>query len=282
MKKRIFRELLASRWAQRTFVCVGLDSDYACIAKIVRSNSIERTIFEFNRAIIDATHDLVCAYKINSAFYEAYAMEDISALIRTVAYINHVAQDIPVILDAKRADIGTTNLAYVRAAFDVIKADAITVNPYLGFEALAPFLACKDRGIFILCRTSNQGAGEFQDLRIDGVPLYQIIARNVATAWNVNKNCGVVVGATDSDGLWKVRQEVGEMPILIPGVGNQGGDMRQAVMSGFDVNGSGIIISASRSIIFASSGPDFAEAARVETMRVRDAVNHCRDNFLHF
>ena len=281
MKKRIFRELLASRWAQDTFACVGLDSNYEQIPKTVRSNSIKRTIFEFNRAIIDATHDLVCAYKINVAFYEAYGTDGISALIETVTYINDRASNVPVILDAKRADVGDTSLAYVKAAFDVIKADAITVNPYLGFEALSPFLACKDKGIFILCRTSNPGAREFQDLHVDGVPFYQVVARNVAK-WNINKNCGLVVGATYPDDLLRVRQEIGEMPILVPGIGSQAGNLKQSVINGVDSNGKGIIVNSSRSIIFASHGHDFAEAARRETICLRDAINDYRNILLYF
>lgn len=238
MKKRVFRELLASRWAQHTFVCVGLDSDYAQIAEIVRRHSIEKTIIDFNHAIIDATHDLVCAYKINVAFYEAYGPEGILALIKTVAFINDKTPDIPVILDAKRADIGIVNLAYVKLAFDLIKADAITVNPYMGFGALLPFFACENKGIFILCCTSNPGAGEFQDIEINGIPLYLEIARH-AVKWNVNKNCGLVVGATCPCNLLRVREEVGEMLILIPGVGSQGADLKQSVINGVDANGSG-------------------------------------------
>jgi len=175
-------------------------------------------------------------------------------------------------------------------AFDYLRADAITVNPYLGGEAVQPFLECKDKGIFVLCRTSNKGAGEFQDLLISvsgefggeyihtsrQIPIYQYVAHRVATTWNTNGNCGLVVGATRPDELRAVRKIVDDMPILVPGVGAQGGDVEATVKAGVDSNGQGMIINSSRGIIFASSGPDFAEAARRETMRLRDHINQYR------
>src|SRR5713226_9764580 len=186
-------------WQQGNFVCVGLDSDYERIPAMVKSRgSIEEALFVFNRDIIDATHDLVCAYKPNSAFYEAQGDQGFRALCRTVRYIKDTYPHIPVILDAKRADIGSTNLGYVQAAFDIIGVDAITVHPYLGKEALAPFLARKEKGIIVLARTSNPGAAEFHDLLVGEArePLYQVVARSVAQSWNTNGNCGLVVGAT--------------------------------------------------------------------------------------
>src|SRR5258708_22626585 len=169
-------------WRQGNFVCVGLDSAYEQLPAMVKSRgSIEEALFVFNRDIIDATHDLVCAYKPNVAFYEAQGVEGFRALIKTVRYIKETYLHIPVILDAKRADIDSTNLGYIKATFDIIGADALTVHPYLGREALAPFLARKEKGIIILARTSNPGAGEFQDLLVGDFqePLYQVVARHV-------------------------------------------------------------------------------------------------------
>lgn len=237
---------------------------------------IPNTIVAFNRAIVEATKDLVCAYKLNTAFYEAYGDQGLVALHRTIVNIHANAPDVPVILDAKRADIGNTNAGYVQAAFEFLQADAITVHPYLGAEALQPFLDCANKGIFVLCRTSNPGTGEFQYLSVNGEPLYCFVARRVANNWNKNGNCAVVVGATYPDELREVRGLVGDMPILIPGIGAQGGDVEKTVSAGKDSRGQGMIINSSRSIIFASKGEDFAEAARRETEKLRDLINQYR------
>lgn len=266
-------------WQMDTLVCVGLDSDYAQLpASVKQSRSIEEALFAFNREIIDATHDLVCAYKPNAAFYEAQGEAGLQALIRTVQYIHEAYPPIPVILDAKRADIGSTNLGYVAAAFDIIGADAITVHPYLGKEALAPFLARKEKGIIVLAKTSNPGASEFQDLPVgnDGEPLYQVVARHVAQTWNTNGNCAVVVGATYPEDLRRVRAIIGDMPVLIPGIGAQGGEVTATVQAGKDSRGWGMIISASRSILFASKERDFANAARRATEQLRMEINTYR------
>jgi orotidine-5'-phosphate decarboxylase len=237
---------------------------------------VGRTIIAFNREIVEATADIVCAYKINVAFYEAHGTEGIRALRRTIAIIRTVAPNVPIILDAKRADIGNTNAGYVSAAFSFFLADAITVHPYLGAEALQPFLEQKDKGIIVLCRTSNPGAGEFQDLRVNGEPLYQVVARRVANEWNRNGNCALVVGATYPEELYQVRRLAGDIPILIPGIGAQGGDVEKTVTAGKDNRGQGMIINSSRGIIFASKGADFAEAARRETAKLRDLINQYR------
>lgn len=274
-----FLSFLEDRWQTNTFVCVGLDSDYQQLPETVKQGrSIEEVMFAFNRAIIDATHDLVCAYKPNAAFYEAQGDAGLRALTRTVQYIKEAYPSIPVILDAKRADIGSTNLGYVQAAFDQIGVDAITVHPYLGKEALAPFLARADKGIIVLAKTSNPGAGEFQDLPVGPAqePLYQIVARHVAEQWNANGNCGIVIGATYPQDLRKAREIVGDMPILIPGIGTQGGAVAATVAAGKDSKGQGMIINATRSIIFASRGSDFAQAARAATERLRDEINRYR------
>ncbi len=266
-------------WQQGNFVCVGLDSDYERIPAMVKSRgSIEEALFVFNRDIIDATHDLVCAYKPNAAFYEAQGDQGFRALCRTVEYIRETYPYIPIILDAKRADIGSTNVGYVQAAFDIIGVDAITVHPYLGKEALAPFLARKEKGIIVLARTSNPGADEFQDLPVGDAqePLYQVVARHVANSWNTHGNCAIVVGATYPAELEKVRAIVGDMPILIPGIGAQGGEVEATVSAGKDSRGWGMIISVSRSIIFASTNDDFAEAARKATEELRAEINRYR------
>ena len=274
-----FVSQLEQCWNQYNFVCVGLDSDYNHIPESVKSlDSVEETLFVFNRAIIDVTHDLVCAYKPNAAFYEMQGDAGLRALIRTVRYIRETYPHIPIILDAKRADIGSTNLGYVKAAFDIIGVDAITVHPYLGKEALAPFLARREKGIIVLAKTSNPGSAEFQNLPVgeSQEPLYQVVARNVATTWNSNGNCALVVGATYPAELKKVRTIVGDMPILIPGIGAQGGEIAATVIAGKDSRGCGMIINSSRSIIFASQGPDFAQAARKAAQQLRAEINKYR------
>jgi len=282
MNDRNFRQLLEAQWSRGNFVCVGLDSEFGKIPESARRSgnecdvSVANTIVAFNRAIVEATKDLVCAYKPNAAFYEAHGVEGIGALQRTIADIHAIAPDVPVILDAKRADIGNTNAGYVDAAFGFLQADAITVHPYLGAEALQPFLARAEKGVIVLCRTSNPGAGEFQDLSVNGEPLYRFVARRVASEWNKNGNCSLVVGATYPDELREVRGLVGDMPILIPGIGAQGGDVEKTVSAGKDSRGYGMIINSSRGIIFASKGADFAEVARRETEKLRDFINQYR------
>ena len=274
-----FISKLEHRWKQENFVCAGLDSAYEQLPTKVKSGrSIEEALFVFNRDIIDATHDLVCAYKPNAAFYEAQGIQGFQALIRTVQYIQETYPHIPVILDAKRADIGTTNLGYVQSAFDIIGVDAITVHPYLGKEALAPFLARKEKGIIVLAKTSNPGAGEFQDLPVGDAqePLYQVVARYVAHTWNANGNCALVVGATYPADLKKVRTIIGDVPILIPGIGVQGGEIAATVAAGKDSRGWGMIINSSRGIIFASKEDDFAQAARRATEELRVEINKFR------
>jgi orotidine-5'-phosphate decarboxylase len=293
MSSRNFRDMLEARWANNRFVCVGLDSEWSKIPRHLKpipdsgGDGYVVTTVNFNSAIVEATRDLVCDYKPNTAFYEARGVEGIEALRQTIMKIQVIAPEVPVILDAKRADIGNTNNGYVEFAFDYLGADAITVHPYLGSEALAPFLERKDKGIIVLCRTSNPGAGEFQDIKIEMGPvlvddepryrpLYQVIARQVAEKWNNNGNCAVVVGATYPHELFEVRRIVGDLPILIPGIGAQGGDVEATVKAGRDSRGQGMIINSSRGIIFASSGEDFADAARRETQRLSDLINQYR------
>jgi orotidine-5'-phosphate decarboxylase len=269
---RIFRELIGSQWEQGKFVCVGLDPDIEKMPSVARTSSARDTIIAFNRAVVDATHDLVCAYKPNSAFFEAYGTEGMDALHETIAYIRSVAPEVPVILDAKRGDIGNTNNGYAIAAFDWLGADALTVHPYLGADAVEPFLARADKGIFVLCRTSNGGSAEFQNLDVGGMPLYKKVAHNVAEGWNKHGNCGVVVGATYPEELKEVRAIVGEMPILIPGVGAQGGDTEAAVAAGKNASGRGIIINAARAVLYASKENDFADASRIKTQEFSGVI----------
>ncbi len=231
-----FLEKLSVKWQEEKFICVGLD----------QSN------FDANSLVVDATFDLVCAYKPNSAFYEAKGTEGLENLKKTIQYIHEKDPDMAVILDAKRGDIGNTNEEYAKAVFDDLGADAVTVHSYLGKESLQPFLNRKDKGIIVLVKTSNPGAGEFQDLDTGGKPIYQVVAEHVKK-WNTNGNLGIVVGATYPEELKAVREIVGDMPILIPGIGAQGGEIKQVVQAGINNIGQGIIINSSRGIIFADN-----------------------------
>jgi orotidine-5'-phosphate decarboxylase len=277
--------MLEAKWAEGKFVCVGLDSELSKlpasvdVLDLLRTRSMSETtarITAFNMAIVDATRDLVCSYKPNFAFYLAQGMAGFDALQRTVEYIRQVAPDVPIILDAKVADIGNTNEGYVKFAFDQLEADAITVHSYLGAEAMKPFLDRADKGVIVLCRTSNPGAGEFQELLTTrNGALYEYVARQVMRSWNANGNCCLVVGATVPEQLAEVRRITGDMPILIPGIGAQGGDLEKTVAAGKDSRGRGMIINSSRSIIFASSGEGFAEAARHETLWLHGQIQAC-------
>ncbi len=257
-------ELLRAHFAAGRHLVVGLDTDPARLPEsLAPGASPAERVVEFNRRIVEATAELACAYKPNSAFYEALGADGFRALEETIGAIRAAAPDAAVILDAKRADIGSTNAGYVAAAFDQLGADAVTVHPYLGGEALSPFLERGGKLIFVLARTSNPGAGEFQDLLTDGVPLYRHVARTVAGSWNAAGNCGLVVGATYPDEMRAIREDIpAETPILIPGVGAQGGDVAAVVAANRDAGSDAFLIAASRAIIYASSGEDFAEAAR--------------------
>lgn len=266
----------ASRRAD-SLVCVGLDFDPGLAPSTF--DGTEEAIFAFNRAIIDATVDLVCAYKPNLAFYEALGLDGLGALKRTVEY---VPDGVLVIGDAKRGDIGNSARFYARAAFEVFGFDAITVNPYMGGDSLDPFLSYPDRGVFILCKTSNPGADDLQELRLaSGTdakprPLYEIVAEK-AVAWNTKGNCGLVVGATYPEQLARVREIAADLPILIPGVGAQAGDLELAIKNGVDRNGELAIVNSSRQIIYASRAGDFALAARKAALALRDAINKARE-----
>jgi len=252
-----------------SLVCVGLDTDPKRMPEGI-------SVSDFNKAIIEATSDLVCAYKPNLAFYEALGDEGWEALKQT---LQHIPAEIPVIADAKRGDIGNTATAYAKALFDIYGFDASTVNPYLGFDAVEPFLSYQDKGVIILCRTSNPGASDFQDLLCqygDGYrPLYEIVALKAST-WNTHGNIGLVIGATYPEELDTIRQQHPDLPLLVPGVGAQGGDLAQAVHYGIDASGRGMIINSSRQILYASTGKDFDSAARQAAMTLRDEINQHR------
>ena len=259
-----FIHALADSWRRRqSLLCVGLDPDQTKLPAAVRRERMP--LFAFNREIIDATAPWVCAFKPQIACYAALGAE--AQLEQTIAYIKQHHPDIPVILDAKRGDIGSTAQHYAREAFARYQADAVTVNPYLGGDALAPFLDYvdangADKGVFVLCRTSNPGSGDFQELPIGELSLAQHIARHAATQWNRHGNVGLVVGATWPQEVGAIRKLVGEMPLLIPGIGAQGGDLPAVLGNGLNTEGSGLVINVSRAIIDAGSGDHaFAEAA---------------------
>lgn len=259
-----------------SLVCVGLDSDIGKIPEFLKRGKNPQ--FTFNKAIIDATHDLVCAYKPNSAFYESRGAAGVTELKMTCDYLRVTFPQIPFIIDAKRGDIGNTNDAYAQYVFDYLGADAVTLQPYLGGEANEPFLKMKDKGIFILCRTSNPGAGEFQDLQVGNEPLYTFMAKQITKIWNKNNNCALVVGATYPKELAEVRKIAGDMTILVPGIGAQGGDVEATLKAGLNSDTSGLIINSSRGIIFAGNGKDFAERARQETISLQKLINSYRRN----
>lgn len=260
-------KLLHASRKNDSLVCVGLDTDEEKIPLFLRSE--DDPIFTFNQRIIDSTRDLVCAYKPNLAFYEALGIRGWEALKKTCEYI---PEEIPIILDAKRGDIGNTAQMYAKALYEVMKADAVTISPYMGKDAVLPFLEYEDKVSFILCLTSNKGALDFQLSLIEGKPLYEIVAEKVLS-WNEKNNCGLVVGATYPEQLKKIRQIAPGLPFLIPGVGAQAGEIESTIKYGTDNKGELAIINSSRAILYASSGEDFAKAARNETLRLRDSIN---------
>lgn len=269
-----FKQKLKTCWQKNnSLVCVGLDPDLSRFPGHLMDTP--DAIFKFNKTIIDSTHDLVCAYKPQIAYFSAVSAED--QLKKTISYIKSTYPYIPVILDAKRGDIGSTTQMYTREAFIRYDADAVTVNPYMGFDSAEPFLQYNDRGIIFLCRTSNAGASDIQDLKIDGQPLYEKVATIITDQWNTNNNCLLVVGATWPSQMARIRSIVGDMPLLVPGVGTQGGDVEQIIKAGQTRDGTGLIISSSRSILYASRSEDFAEAARKETLGLRETINQYRN-----
>ena len=268
-----FMQTLRARWDRAgSLVCVGLDPEPARFPAQFAGDP--DAVFNFCRAIVDATAPYACSFKPQIAHFAALGAE--GALQRLIAHVHSAHPGIPVILDSKRGDIGSTAQHYATEAFDRYGADAVTANPYLGRDSVQPFLDRADRGVVILCRTSNPGAGDLQDLSIDGRPLYQHVAEKVAREWNGHGNCALVVGATWPAQLREVRAIVGDVPFLVPGVGAQGGDVEAVVTHAKTDDGTGLIVSSSRAILYASSGADFAEAAAAEAAALRDLINRHR------
>ncbi len=268
-----FLQQLAASWERSdSLICVGLDPEIERFPPHVAAQP--SPIFQFNRAIIDATADLVCAYKPQFAHYAAYEAED--QLERTIEYIHRSYPGVPVILDSKRGDVGNTAERYAIEAFERYGADAVTVNPYLGADSVEPFLKYTDKGVIVLCRTSNPSSRDLQDLEVGGRKLYQVVAEMVCRTWNSRGNCLLVVGATYPRELAEVREIAGSMPFLVPGVGAQGADVAQAVLNAQTPDGTGLIISSSRGILYRSLGDDFAAAARSAAEKLRNQVNESR------
>lgn len=262
----------AANRAAESLVCVGLDPDLGKFPAHLQGMSPKDAIIQFNRGIVEATKDLVCAYKPNLGFYAAYGTAGIEALVATREMI---PSSVPVILDCKVGDIGSTATAYARGYFDEWGFDAITANPYLGEDSLDPFLRYEGKGVIVLCKTSNAGSGDLQDLTLgSGEPLFMALAR-MAVRWQERypATVGLVVGATYPAQLAAVRGKCPELPILLPGVGAQAGDVQAALDAGLDANGLGLIVTSSRGIIYAGSGEDFAEKAREATLALRAATS---------
>jgi orotidine-5'-phosphate decarboxylase len=267
------RKLEAAWQSNNSLLCVGLDPDLKRLPAHLAGRP--RAIAEFCRAIIDASADLVCAFKPQIAYFHAERAED--QLEEIITYIHDRYPAIPVILDAKRGDIGSTAEQYAREAFGRYAADAVTVSPFLGHDSITPYTVHAERGVIILCRTSNPGGSDMQFLEVEGPNgrelLYQRIARIVAGEWNGNGNCALVVGATFPDELAEVRRIAGDMPLLVPGIGAQGGDIAATVAAGKSSNGTGLVINSGRAILYASGAADFAQAARRVASETRDAIN---------
>lgn len=279
MSTRKFMDMLNTCWKSGAFVCVGLDPD---LNKIAKTGSIYSKLLQTNEYVVRATKNVACAYKPNIAFYEACGQAGLEALKATIAFIHEVAPDVPIILDAKRADIGNTSEKYAYAAFRVFDADAVTVNPYFGQDSIQPFLDWTDKGVIVLCRTSNPGSAEFQERLVQitdneaeawgltngtTMPIYQLVAWRVRRQWNTGGNCALVVGATFSRELQAVRQIVQDMPILVPGVGKQGGSIENVIKAGKDQRSLGLIINS-------SSGIMYADDPGAEALRMNDEIKH--------
>ena len=267
-----FINKLSAAWtANASLLCVGLDPDVARLPANLQNEP--DGIFTFCKAIIDATADLACSFKPQIAYFAALGAE--RQLEQVCAYLRAAYPHIPLILDAKRGDIGATAKQYAREAFDRYGADAVTVNPYMGFDSVEPYMEWTDRGAIVLCRTSNPGGSDLQFLNVDGKPLYQHVASLVADKWNRNGQCALVVGATFPEELAQVRALIGDMPLLVPGVGAQGGDVEATVRAGKTASGAGMMINSSRAILYATpqGSEDFAAAARRVALETRDAIN---------
>jgi len=261
--------LYAAAERNRSLLCVGLDPEPEKIPEHLRG--LAQPVFEFNRRIIDVTAEYACCFKPQFAHYAALGAED--QLLATIRYIHERHPGLPVILDSKRGDIGSTAAKYAQESFGRYGADAVTVNPYLGRDSVEPYLKWQDRGVIILCRTSNPGARDFQDIESGGKRLYRHVAERVARDWNGGGQCMLVIGATYPEELAEIRAAVGSLPFLVPGVGAQGGDVAAAVRAGRTADGLGLVLNSSRGILYAGSGEGFADAAREAARQLRDEIN---------
>ena len=268
-----FLERLSARWSgHHTLLCVGLDPDPARMPRHLAGRP--DAMFEFCRDIVDATGDLVCAFKPQAAYFAAHrAEEQLEALM---AHIREHHPEVPVILDAKVGDIGPTAEQYAREVFERYRADAVTLSPLMGLDSIEPFLQRREHGAFLLCRTSNAGGAQLQMLDVGGERLYERIAHLAATDWNVNGQLGLVVGATYPAELARVRAIATHLPLLVPGIGAQGGDIDAALRAGLDADGAGLVINSSRAILYAGSGESFAQQARQAAMETRERIEAVR------
>ena len=257
--------------AQNSLVCVGIDPELSKLPEHLLNR--KEPYLDFGVGIVDACAPYVSAFKPQAAHFAAAGAED--QLAKLISYIQTHYSEIPVILDAKRGDVGSTAALYAKEAFERYAADAVTVNPYLGHDSLAPYFQYSDRGVIVLCRTSNPGSDWIQGVRVGEDPLYLTVAKQVGD-WDLNDQCMLVTGATYPEELGEVREAVGDMPLLVPGVGAQGGDVEAVLKAGVDSSGQGLCISSSRGIIYAGSGRDFAEKAGQSAMRLRDEINRYR------
>jgi len=256
----------------QSLLCVGLDPDPARLPDHLAAHP--EGLLRFCTAIVDATADLVCAFKPQIAYFGAHGAE--TQLAALIDYIHQHHPGLPVILDAKRGDIGATAKQYAREAFERYQADAVTLSPFMGFDSIEPYLAYSDRGLILLCRTSNPGGSDLQSLDVGGMQLYEHIAHLAAGPWNQTGQLGLVVGATVPAELARVRTLAPQIPLLVPGIGAQGGDISATVQAGCNADGTGLLINASRAVLYATSGEAFAQGARAAARSLRDAINQAR------
>jgi orotidine-5'-phosphate decarboxylase len=273
MARMNFIDMLSARWKSAdSLLAVGLDPDTARFPLHLRDR--KDAIFDFCRVIVDATADLVCAFKPQIAYFASMRAED--QLESLIAHIRSSHPAVPVILDAKRGDIGSTAEHYAREAFERYRANAVTLSPYMGFDSIQPYLAYADRGAFLLCRTSNPGGNDLQMLDTGGERVFERVARLTASSWNTTGQLGLVVGATYPEELARVRSLVGDLPLLVPGIGAQGGDVEASVRAGQTAGGTGMVVNSSRAILYAGTGEDFGTKARAVAQATRDDINRYR------
>lgn len=269
-----FTEKLQQAWqVNNSLLMVGLDPDPVRLPEVLSQNN--DGLFVFCRDIIDATAPYVCGFKPQIAYFSAIGAEPV--LKRLCQHLQKHYPHLVLMLDAKRGDIGATAEKYAAEAFDRYQADAVTINPYMGFDSAEPYLARTDKGVIVLCRTSNPGGSDLQALLVDGTPLYLAVAEMVAARWNTAGQCGLVVGATFPNELASVRQCVGDdMPLLVPGIGAQGGDIATTCQAGCNTQGTGMMVNSSRAILYASANKDWAQASAKVAQVTRDAINRAR------